>query len=95
MNLMRFVRREEEPVSKEVAKERLQMVLMHDRVNVSPKLLVLVKSDIARVISSYMQIDAEGFEVKLNRGEGENAGVSALEIHIPIQKIKDIGKNSY
>ena len=40
--------------SKNVAKERLKLVLVHDRTNCSPRFLEMVKGDIIKVISNYM-----------------------------------------
>ena len=40
----------EHKTSKNVAKERLKLVLVHDRVDCSPQLLNMIKDDILRVI---------------------------------------------
>lgn len=77
--------------SKEVAKERLKLVLIHDRAHVSPKFLDMVKGDIIRVISDYMEIDEEGLDVKLTRTkrESDDTPIPALVANIPILKMKD------
>ena len=49
--------------SKQVAKERLRLVLVHDRVNVSPNLLEALKEDLLEVISKYMEINDKGSPV--------------------------------
>ena len=41
--------------SKDVAKERLKLVLIHDRANVSPQFLEMVKGEIIKVIQTYME----------------------------------------
>ncbi|MDD2446715.1 MAG: cell division topological specificity factor MinE [Tissierellia bacterium] len=84
-----FGKRKEQ--SKNVAKERLKLVLVHDRADLSPKLLEMMKSDIIRVISEYAEIDKNGIDIKLTRmkKEGENSPVSALVANIPIIKVKD------
>lgn len=46
------------PSSKEVAKDRLKLILIHDRANVSPELLEMMKTDILEVISKYVIIDS-------------------------------------
>ena len=43
--------------SREVAKDRLKILLISDRVNCSPEILEMIKKDIAEVISRYMKID--------------------------------------
>lgn len=76
--------------SKNVAKERLKLVLVHDRADLSPKFLDMIKSDIIRVISQYADIDEEGLDVKLTRmkKDGDNTTISALVANIPIKNIK-------
>lgn len=77
--------------SKSVAKERLKLVLIHDRANVSPRFLDMIKGDIIRVISDYMEIDEEGLDVKFTktRRESDNSPIPALVANIPILKMKD------
>ena len=77
--------------SKNVAKERLKLVLVHDRSDLSPKLLDMIKSDIIRVISEYVDIDEEGLDIKLTRmkKDGDTSPISALVANIPIEKVKD------
>ena len=77
--------------SKNVAKERLKLVLVHDRADLSPKFLEMIKIDIIRVISEYADIDEDGLDVKLTRmkKEGDNSTTSALVANIPIKNIKN------
>ncbi|WP_427338982.1 cell division topological specificity factor MinE [Caloranaerobacter sp. DY30410] len=77
--------------SKTVAKERLKLVLIHDRANVSPRFLEMIKGDIIRVISDYMDIDEEGLDIKLTRTrrESDNSPIPALVANIPIIKMKE------
>ena len=85
----------EENTSKDIAKERLKLVLIHDRANVSPKFLDMIKGDIIKVISNYMEIEEKGFDIKLTRFEQDNGNyASALVANIPIRKMKSIGKNN-
>jgi cell division topological specificity factor len=85
----------EDNKSKDVAKERLKLVLIHDRANVSPKFLEMVKGDIIKVISNYMEIDESSFTIKLSRIEqGDDNYSSALVANIPIKRMKNIGKNN-
>lgn len=77
--------------SKSVAKERLKLVLIQDRTNVSPHFLEMVKGDIIKVISDYMEIDEEGLDIKFTRTrrESDNLPIRALTANIPIVKMKD------
>ena len=85
----------EDNTSKDIAKERLKLVLIHDRANVSPKFLELIKGDIIKVISNYMEIEENGFEIRLTRIKQDNENyTSALVANIPIKKMKNMGKNN-
>ena len=69
-----------EPTSREIAKDRLQLVLVHDRVKLSPGMMDLMKDELIRVISRYVEIDAEAVEVNLNQSRRE----SRLTVDIPV-----------
>ena len=81
----------ENKTSKNVAKERLKLVLVHDRVDCSPQLLNMIKDDILKVISNYAEIEEEGLEIKMSKTRSENGdkAVSALVANIPLKNLKD------
>lgn len=70
--------------SKEIAKERLRLVLVHDRAAVSPQLVERMKEDMIRVISEYMEIRREEIEIQLSRTDG----AVSLTANIPVTKMK-------
>ena len=77
--------------TKDAAKERLHLVLMQDRANVSADFLDLMKQEIIEVIKKYIEIDESAIDVKLtnkDNGDGTN-GAPALYANIPILNIKD------
>ncbi len=80
--------------SKDVAKERLKLVLIHDRANVSPQFLEMVKGEIIKVISNYMDIEENELDIQLTRTKSEEGDrvVPALVANIPIKKVKDSGR---
>lgn len=80
----------ESKTSKSVAKERLKLVLVHDRVDCSPHLLDMIKTDILRVIANYAEIEEDGLEIKMSkvRGDYDDMPVSALVANIPLRSIK-------
>lgn len=80
--------------SKDVAKERLKLVLIHDRANVSPQFLEMVKGEIIKVIQNYMEIDEEELDIQLTRTKSEEGDgiVPALIANIPIKNVKKVGK---
>lgn len=81
----------ENKTSKNVAKERLKLVLVHDRVDCSPQLLNMIKDDILKVISNYAEIEEDGLEIKMSKTRSENGdrSVSALVANIPLKNLKD------
>jgi len=70
--------------SKDIARERLRLVLVHDRSTVSPEIINLLRDDLIQVIQKYMDIDLDGLLVNI---EGENNSV-ALIANIPIKGMK-------
>ena len=72
------------PSSRKHAKERLRLVLVHDRASISPYLMNRLKEDMINVISNYMEIEEERMEVHLNQSDRE----VTLVANIPIRKIR-------
>ena len=77
--------------SKSAAKERLQLVLMQDRANVSADFLDLMRHEIIEVIKKYIDVDEKSIEVRLTNIENDDAtnGAQALYANIPILNIKN------
>lgn len=77
--------------SKDTAKERLHLVLMQDRANVSADFLDLMRREIIEVIKKYIDIDEEAMDVRLATETNEDGtqGAPALYANIPIINIKD------
>ena len=60
--------------SREVAKDRLKILLISDRVNCSPEILEMIKKDIAEVISRYMKIDTNNMEIQISKASTRGKG---------------------
>ncbi len=67
--------------SKDIARERLRLVLVHDRSSVSPEVLNNLKEDLIKVIRQYMDIDEEALAVNF---ENDDESV-ALVANIPVK----------
>lgn len=80
-----------ELTSKDAAKERLHLVLMQDRANVSVDFLELMKQEIIDVIKKYIVIDESAIDVRLTNQENEDGtnGAPSLYANIPIINIKN------
>ncbi|MGE5405558.1 MAG: cell division topological specificity factor MinE [Candidatus Saccharibacteria bacterium] len=70
--------------SKLVAKERLRLVLVHDRVSAAPQLLEALKEDLIRVIREYIEIDEGALEVSYSSMDN----TVALVANIPVLKLR-------
>ncbi len=93
MNFLKKMTKKEEQTSKskDAAKERLHLVLMQDRANVSADFLDLMKQEIIEVIKKYIDIDESAMDVRLTNKENNDGtnGAPALYANIPILNIKD------
>lgn len=81
--------------SKDVAKERIKLVLIHDRVDCSSDTLEMLKNDIIKVISNYMEIDDEELDIQISQTpleSGERA-VPVLLANIPIKNVRRGSQN--
>lgn len=70
--------------SKDIAKERLRLVLLHDRANVSPQYMGLLRDDMIKVVSNYMEINPQDMKVNLNRDDQ----TVTLIANIPVNSVK-------
>jgi cell division topological specificity factor len=70
--------------SKNIAKERLQLVLINDRSSISPALLDIIKEEIIEVISKHLDIDTSASQINLHN----NNGAAILEANLAIKSIK-------
>lgn len=80
--------------SKDTAKERLHLVLMQDRANVSADFLDLMKQEIIDVIKKYIEVDEKEIDVRLTNQSNEDGtnGAPALYANIPILNIRNDAK---
>ena len=77
--------------SKEQAKERLHLVLMQDRANVSADFLDIMRREIIEVIKKYIDVEEKDIDVRLTNKPNDDGtmGAPALYANIPIIGIKD------
>ena len=78
-----------------VAKVRLKLVLVHDRTNCSSQLLEMLKTDIIKVISNYMEIDEEELDIQITQTESEekHGTVPVLYANIPIKSMRKVNED--
>ncbi|WP_319370446.1 cell division topological specificity factor MinE [uncultured Ilyobacter sp.] len=73
--------------SKNVAKDRLKLVLIHDRAMLSPRVINDMKNDLITVISKYVDIDIDSLNIEILE-EGNQRRKTALIASIPIKNAK-------
>jgi cell division topological specificity factor len=67
-----------------MARQRLQLVLAHDRSDLNPELLEQMRREILEVVSRYVEIDVEGGDVSLATEDR----VTALVANLPIRRTR-------
>ena len=84
-------KKQNENQSKDTAKERLHLVLMQDRANVSADFLELMKQEIIEVIKKYVEVDEKSIDVRLTNKSNDDGtnGAPALYANIPIVNIRN------
>jgi cell division topological specificity factor len=69
-----------EKSSGQVARQRMQVVLMHDRMDLTPDLMECLKNDILGVLSRYMELDSRTIRVDLEKGKEYTALISNVHV---------------
>lgn len=84
MNLFEILTRRN---SGSIAKRRLQFLLISDRAGCTPEILEMLKDDMIKVISKYMEIDTDGLEIKITQVEekGTDKRIPVLYASIPVR----------
>lgn len=83
-----FFQRSGQPSSREAAKQRLQLVLVHDRNQIEPGMLELIKDEIIAVISKHLDVDRNSVQVNFTESERE----SRLVANIPLSSKRQTRK---
>ncbi len=83
--------------SSSVAKERLKLVLIHDRAGTSPSsnVMEMLRKDIIGVISKYFEVEEDEFDVEIRNTTDSGVGATRLTADIPIRSVRNLGRNKY
>ena len=76
---------EQKESTKETACNRLRVVLMQDRTNLTPELMERMRREMVELLSKYVEMDKEALELNLEQ-DGEQV---ALMLSIPVIRAKD------
>ena len=75
---------------KQMAKDRLQFVLMHDRADIPAPVMELIERDILAVFKKHLDIDEALLNVSIERMDN----AVALVANIPIRRVRDAGSGA-
>jgi len=84
LNLFKQTETKEEN-AKDVACNRLRVVLMQDRTNLTPELLQRMRKELIELLSKYVEMDKDALELNLDQEDGQ----MALMLSIPVIRAKD------
>jgi cell division topological specificity factor len=74
----------------QIAKDRLQFVLLHDRLNLAPERMEEMKREILAVISKYLTIDNDQVDIALQRRDS----ASLLVAEVPFLRVESGGSEA-
>ncbi len=77
------------PTPKEVAKDRLKLILIHDRGDLPHETLDKIRLEILDVLSKYIEIDIDDVEIAVSKSENLEGNSPALVANIPIKNVKN------
>ncbi|MGL5634008.1 MAG: cell division topological specificity factor MinE [Sarcina sp.] len=76
------------PSPKEVAKDRLKLILIHDRGELSPQTLEKIKHEIFEVLAKYVEIDDSDVDIAVTKSENIEGTTPSLVANIPIKNLR-------
>lgn len=85
LGFFRQTEQEETEASKDTACNRLRVVLMQDRTNLTPELMERMRKEMVELLSKYVEMDKEALELSLEQ-DGDQV---ALMLSIPVIRAKD------
>jgi len=72
--------RQREPSSGSMARDRLKILLVHDRSSIAPEVMSLLKDDIIMAVTKYMDIDQSAIDIDFSRSDDSVALVASVPV---------------
>jgi len=84
-----FSKKNPKPQTRDIAKDRLKLVLIHDRVNCAPETMEKLKDDLVKVISKYIDVDEEDIDIHITQADVDGIiDGPALQAIFPIKPLR-------
>lgn len=74
------LREDDEEASKDIAKERLQFILVQDRIKLTPEELDSLKGELLSVFKKYISVDERKIDMDVNREEDVMALIASFPL---------------
>ncbi len=90
MDILNFLGLSKKEKSGTLAKDRLKLVLIDDRAQTSTHVLEMIKADILKVITNYIEIDEDELDINISTTKSENGSkdLPVLYANIPIKNMR-------
>ncbi len=76
------------PLPKDIAKDRLKLIMINDRDGITPYILDVIKNEMLTILVKYIDVDTNGVSVDLIRNKefDSRMGYSSLVASIPLRR---------
>jgi cell division topological specificity factor len=75
-----------EPKSAQQAKERLKLVLIHDRTDLTPGVMEALKDELIQVISRHIAIDPDSVKIEMTQEGREQRLIADIPLRPPARR---------